>query len=140
MKKSYVYGYWAFMYLLSVFLSFVAAEGILKTLLAAFGMLFFLPPFYLVYRARKEDDQKTVRFLRLLSIVVLSLSLVLLVLNFLSVYFSAQAGLVLYVLLALFSAPMLSCQYWALSLFLWASLLMVTLLRFNRDESSPDQR
>ena len=140
MKKNYVYGYWALMYVLSVWLSFVAAEGIIKTLLAAFGIIFFLPPFYLVYRARKENDRKTVHFLRLLSICVLALSLVLLVLNFLSVYFSAQAGLVLFVLLALFSAPMLSGQYWALSLFLWASLLMVTVLRFNRDESSPDQR
>ena len=63
----------------------------------------------------------------------MTLSLVFLVLNFLSVYFSAHTGLVVYVLLVMFSAPMVCSQIWVLSLFLWACLLMVTLPEIKKN-------
>ena len=141
MKKSLVYSFWAVLYVLCAALSFVEnPEGFGKFLLVATGIIFFLPPFYLVFRARKEKDRKTLKVLRLISICVLSLSLVLIVLNFLSVYFSAYTGLFLYVLLALFSVPMICSQYWVLGLFLWACLLMVSLEKLTRNGNSPAQR
>ena len=95
-------------------------------MIVATALIFFLPPFWLLFQARKEKDRKTVLVLRLISAGTLILSLIFLVLNFLSVYFSAQTGLVLYVLLVMFSAPMTCGQYWAMSLFLWACLLILS--------------
>ena len=67
------------------------------------------------------------RTIRNLSVASLALTLVLLVVNFLSVGASKAAGDVLYVLLIILSAPMVCGQVWVLSLFLWACLLMVCL-------------
>jgi len=127
MKKAFIYALWGVLYCACVGLGFVSATGFGKTLLAFVGLLFFAPPFYLLWQARKEENRKTVTILRLICILVLALSLLLLVLNFLSVYFSAHTGLVLYVLLVMFTPPMACMQSWAISLFLWACLLMLTL-------------
>ena len=127
MKKTLIYGLWAVLYCICVGLGFVSEpEGLGKGLLVATALIFFLPPFYLVFTAKKEKDRKTVLVLRLVSIGVLALSLIFLVLNFLSVYFSAETGLVLYVLLVMFSAPMICGQYWVMSLFLWAILMILS--------------
>lgn len=127
MKKSVIYAIWGALYCLCVGLGFVSATGMGRILLGLAGLAFFVPPFYLLWQARKEENRKTVMVLRLVSAAVLALSMILLVLNFLSVYFSAHAGLVLYVLLVMFTPPMACMQSWALSLFLWACLLMLTL-------------
>lgn len=130
MKKSFVYGAWAVLYCLCAGLGFVTnPAGLGKALLIALSLLFFLPPFYLAWLAGKEKCRKTMLALRLISGCVLGLSAILLVLNFLSVSFSSQTGLVLYVLLVMFSAPMVCGQVWFLSLFLWACVLMVSLRR-----------
>jgi len=123
-KKSVVYAIWGVLYCICVGLGFVPnPEGFGKALLVISGLIFFLPPFYLLWRA----DKKTVLTLRIISICALALALVLIVLNFMSVAWSAQTGLVMYVLLVMFTAPMACIQYWALSLFLWACILMITL-------------
>ncbi len=128
MKKTVVYGIWAVLYCICVGLGFVSEpEGFGKALLVMSGLIFFLPPFYLAWRAWNEKCRRTMLTLRLISGSALVLSLVLLVLNFLSVYVSARNGLVLYVLLVMFTAPMVCIQYWALSLFLWACILMISL-------------
>ena len=127
-KNTILYIVWAVLYCACVGFSFVgdptAGE---KAFLLIFSIAFFVPPFMLVFRARKEESRKTLLALRLVSLGVLVLTVVFLVLNILSVNMSSQAGLVLYVLLAMFSAPMLCAQYWFVSLFLWACLLMLTL-------------
>lgn len=134
MKKSYVYAAWGVLYGICVGLSFAGPENAFeKTLLVLTGLIFFVPPAYLLWRAKKENCRKTLLVLRLISGGVLVLSTVLLMLNFLSVYWSARTGLVLYVLLAMFSPPMGCIQFWALGLFLWACVLMLTLpTRQNR--------
>lgn len=130
MKKSVLYIIWAVLYCACVGLGFVdAPQGLGKVLLVAVSVGFFVLPYSLAFRAIKEEDRKTLRVLRLVSICELALALILLVLNFLSVYFSAHTGLVLYVLLVMFTAPMVCGQNWFLSLFLWACLLMLTLQR-----------
>ena len=130
MKKSALYIIWAVLYCACLGFSFVesptAGE---KVFLVALSLGFFVPPFYLAFRARKEESRKTLLALRLVSIGVLALSLILLVLNFLSVYFSAKTGLVLYVLLVMCSVPMVCVQHWFLGLFLWACVLMLTTQR-----------
>ena len=127
-KNTILYSIWGVLYCACMGFSFVkdptAGE---KVFLVAMSILFFVPPFYLAWQARKEESRKTLLALRLVSIGVLSLSLILLVLNFLSVYFSAKAGFVLYVLLVMCSVPMVCAQHWFLGLFLWACLLMFTI-------------
>ena len=126
-KKTAIYILWAVLYCLCVGLGFVNnPTGVGKALLVALSIGFFAPPFYLVFRARKEESRKTLLALRLVSMGVLLLSMILLVLNFLSVYFSAHTGLVFYVLLVMFAPPMVCGQNWFLSLFLWACLWMLT--------------
>ena len=133
MKKSIVYAIWGVLYCICVGLGFVPdPAGFGKVLLVLTSLIFFLPPAYLLWQAEKENNRKTVLVLRLLSGGVLLLSLVLIILNFMSVNWSAQTGLVVYVLLVMFTAPMACGQYWALSLFLWACILMITLRGQNR--------
>ena len=136
MKKSVIYIIWAVLYCICVGLGFVASpQGAGKALLVVTSMIFFLPPYYLMYRAKKENSRKTVVALRLISGSVLALSVALLILNVMSVNFSSHTGLVLYVLLVMVSAPMVCGQYWFISLFLWACLLMLSIQR-----KSPCQR
>ena len=70
---------------------------------------------------------------RLVSIASLSLTLIFIIVNVLSVRASAAAGKALYDILQLVSAPMLCGQYWALSLFLWACLLMASFTKFRKE-------
>jgi len=128
-KKPIIYTFWGVMYAICVGLSFVAATDIYgKVLLNTVGILFFLPPGYLLWRANKEGDKKTIRLLRIVSICVLVLAMALICLNFASANWSAQTGLTLYVMLVMFAAPIGCVQSWAMALFLWACVLMVTLL------------
>ena len=133
MKKTTVlYIVWAVLYCACVGFGFVSepTQGE-QIFLVALAMGFFVPPFLLAMEAKKEENRKTMLVLRLISGGVLLLTVILLVLNFLSVYFSSYMGLVLHVMLVMFTAPMVCGQYWFLSLFLWACLLMITLQNPN---------
>jgi hypothetical protein len=98
-------------------------------LLTAVSLGFFVPPAWLTYRAIREKKWKTVALVRNLSMVSLGLTLLVLVLTFLSAAAKAAPALgqLLQVLLIFVSAPMVCSQVWVLSLFCWACLLMVTL-------------
>jgi len=73
-----------------------------------------------------RDDLATVRAVRTLSLVSLSATLVVLVLNLLTVGGTPEAGLFAYYLLILVSSPMVCNQIWFPSLFLWACLMVVS--------------
>ena len=134
MKKKIAFALWAVLYAACVGLGFVSpTTGFAKAMLTLASLIFFLPGFYLAFLAKKENCRKTLLALRLISGGILTLSLLFLVLNFLSVYFSAHTGLVVYVLLVMFSAPMVCSQVWVLSLFLWACLLMITLPEIKKN-------
>ena len=127
-KKKILYIVWAVLYCVCVGLGFVSnPTGGEKVFLIALSIGFFLPPYWLYFLARKENSRKTLLVLRLCSIGILALTLIFLVLTFLSVNFSDRAGFVLGVLLTMFSAPMICSQIWVVPLFLWAVLLMLTL-------------
>ena len=130
MKKSYVYAVWAVLYCICAGLGFVRdAEGLGKSLLIGCSFIFFLPPLLLAWYASKKEDRKIMKELRIISLVALGLIVVLLVLNFLAVYLNSYSGLFLYVMLVLFTAPMVCGQYWAMPIFMWACLLMITMRR-----------
>ncbi len=127
MKRKLIYGLWGCLYILCVGLGFVKnPEGFGKILLTLTSLIFFLPGVYLLYDAFRTQNRKAVLQIRWISLLSLALTLILLVLNFLSVSWSASAGNALYELLILVSAPMVCSQYWILSLFLWACMLMAS--------------
>ena len=130
MKKTVLYILWGCLYALCVGLGTVEnPEGLGKVLFVLTSLIFFLPPAVLLYTAKKQGEKKTLLALRIISILSLSMTLTLLVLNFLSVGASGKIGQRLYELLNLVSAPMLCSQYWVLSLFLWACLLWTSIGR-----------
>ena len=128
MRKRMLYVVWAVLYCACVGFSFVAAPNrVAQVFLNALSIGFFVPPYVLVFRARKEKNAKAIKILRLVCIGVLVLAMILLALNIVSVKFSPRTGLVMYILLAMFAPPLACAQQWALGLFLWACLLMLTL-------------
>ena len=120
---------WAGMYLLCAVLGFLPPqEGGNRVLLVILAFLFFAPPGWVLWLSLNSGDLQTIKRLLLLSAVSLGSTMVLIVLNFLSVLGPDWLGDFLYFLLIALSAPMLCGQYWVLSLTLWAILLWSSLL------------
>ena len=130
MSNKFLYIAWGALYAACAGLGFIAApEGAAYGLCIFFSLVFFVPPFLLLNRAIQEGRTKTVRFFRILSLIWLITALVLILLNILSVLASQTVGVILYYMLILFTAPMICGQIWIISLFLWACLLMMTLMK-----------
>ena len=128
MAKKILFALWGGLFILCAGLGFIPEpSGILRGVMTGLSLLFFLPPGLLLYRARQEDDGHTRLLIRNLSALSLLLTLVLLVGNMLTILGSETLGTVLYYLLVMVSSPMVCSGYWALSLFLWACLLMASL-------------
>lgn len=130
MKEKVLYAIWGGLYILCVGLGFISEPaGFGKFLLVLTALIFFLPGGAILYYGLKGQDRKMLLRLRIVCISSLLLTMVLLVANILSAAASVAIGNLLYELLALVSAPMLCGQYWVMSLFLWACLLMGTFLK-----------
>jgi len=128
MTKRTLFSIWAILFALCAALGFLPQpSGFLSGLMTALSVLFFLPPFLLAYRAKRDCDSATVKLLRNLSALSLTVTLVLLIANFLTALSSEFLGNVLHYILTVVSTPMIASQYWVLSLFLWSCLLMYTL-------------
>ena len=124
MNNKNLYYIWAGLFILTALLGFITEpNGLLKALMVMAAVGFFVPPALLL----KQGDFQDIKLVRNLSLVSLITTTVLLVLNVMSVLASEAVGTGLYALLILLSAPMVCSQYWALSMFLWACLLMVSL-------------
>ena len=127
MKKSVLLALWAALFVLCALLGFFRQpEGALQPLLTVLSVLFFAPGAILLRQASRKPDRPTVLLVRNLSALSLLLTMVLLVLNMLSVTGSQWLGDMLYYVLVIVSSPMVCSGYWALSLFLWACLLVVS--------------
>ena len=123
MKIKLTYALWAVLFVICACLGFVPnAVGFGKTLLTVCSLIFFLPGWLLLIWGQRKQ-------VRIISLCSLGASLVLLVANFFSVLASKAVGDALYILLVVVSSPMVCSQYWVLSLFLWACLLMATFLK-----------
>ena len=119
---------WASAYVLcTVCAFFPVAPGALSGLFLLLSLGFFVPPAFLIFEAVQKKTPKTLRIIRNLSLVSLGLTLVTILLNFVSIQASDTWGLVLYWLLILVSTPMICSQVWVVGLFGWACLLMVCL-------------
>lgn len=121
MKKTVLFALWGGLFVIS------AALGLADNTKAGLwvSILFFLPPSLLLYDAGKAGDKSAVLLIRNLAALSLGLTLVLLILNVVFAVRSQAVGNFLHGILGVVSTPMLASGYWALSLFLWACLLMV---------------
>ena len=127
MKNKSLLAIWGIFYIICAGLGFIPEpEGAVRIFLTAIAILFFVPPAILLFDAFSAGDEKTIRLIRLLSALSLALTLVLLTANFLAALGASWLGTLLHILLVIGSAPMLCSNYWVLSLFLWAVLLVAS--------------
>lgn len=128
MKKSVLLALWAVLFILCAGLGFLPEpSGLPASVLTLASVLCFVPPFLLLHRAKETADHNVIRLVRNLSLLSLVLTMVLLILNFLSVAAGELTGMILYYVLVIVSSPMICSGYWVLSLFLWACLLICSL-------------
>lgn len=128
MKSRFLYALWGALFILCAGLGFIPEPaGIWKLLLTAVSILFFLPPAVLVFSARREGNRAGLLLVRNLSIASLSLSVLLIIANFLTAFRPTLLGDILYGLLVVVSSPMICSGHWAMSLFFWACLLIASL-------------
>ena len=128
MRKKLLPGLWAGLFIVCAGLGFIPEPGeSLQILLTLLSLLFFLPPARLLYNAGRNRDTATIQLIRNLSALSLTLTMVLLILNFLTVLTSEISGQILYYVLIFVSCPMICSGHWAMSLFLWSCLLTVSL-------------
>ena len=125
MKKSYLFALWGGLFVLCAALGFIPSPGAaLKILLTLLSVVFFIPGALLLRHAALNKDRNTATLVRNLAAASLVLTLVLIIGNFFSVLGSARLGSILHTLLIIVSSPRICSQYWALSLFLWACLMI----------------
>ena len=133
MSKKFLAALWAGLFIVCAGLGFIPEpEESLKSLLTLLSLLFFLPPALLLYDAGRNRDSAALQLIRNLSAISLTLTMVLLILNFLTVLSSDTLGQILHYVLIIVSCPMICSGHWAMSLFLWACLLMASLRQLRR--------
>lgn len=116
---------WLYMFILCAVLGFIPGPtGFFKVLFVLITIGFFVPGFMLLVKADHRDDLKTIRVVRNIAMAELVLAVVLIVLNFLSVLMSPVWGTIFYVMLVILGSPLVCGQYWALTLFGWACLMV----------------
>ena len=128
MKNRILYVLWGALFILCAALGFIPEPaGAGRLLLTLASLLFFLPPAMLIRSARKTGSRSQLALMRNLSALSLGLTAVLLILNFLTAFRSETLGNILHAVLVIVSSPMICSGHCALSLFLWASLLIASL-------------
>jgi uncharacterized BrkB/YihY/UPF0761 family membrane protein len=129
MKEKILYGIWACLYIICVGFGFIPEPaGFGKAILVLIGISFFVPGAIVLYDGIRQKNRKAVVRIRVISIISLLLTLIFIVVNVMAVNASQSTAEVLFEILALVSSPMICCQYWAVSLFLWACLLSASVL------------
>ena len=133
MYRKILYALWACLFILCAGLGFIPEpEGGLAIVLTLLALLFFLPPAWLLYQSGKHREKHTALLIRNLSLVSLSLTVTVLILNFFTAFASQRLGQILHYVLVIVSSPMICSGHWAMSIFLWACLLMVSLRQLKR--------
>lgn len=121
MSRKNWYLLWAALFVICALCGFIPHPvGAMRAVLTILGLLFFVPGFVLL-RGKNSRDKKMIFGL---SVVSLSVTLLLLILNFVSLAWPLWAGNLIYALLVVFAAPMVCTGPWVLSLFLWACLMI----------------
>ena len=129
MKTKNLWLVWLYLFGFSCVLGFIPnPDGLVKALLVLLGVGFFLPGALLL----KQGSRKTWGWILFISAASLVLTTVSVILNFASALMQPIWGTVLYILMGILSTPMLCSQIWILSLFGWACLLVVSILKLTK--------
>lgn len=88
------------------------------------SILFFLPPWLILAKAKQEDNRRHIRLIRYLALAWLVLALVLVCASILSINYFPLMGDLLHFLLTVICTPMVCSNFYALPMFLWATLLI----------------
>ena len=132
-KECIAYGVWLCLYVLCVGLGTVEnVEGAGKVLFVLTSLIFFLPGVFLLYLGNYEKNRKICLRVRIVAIVSLFLTVAVFSGNVIAISASSEAGVLLYDLLNLVSAPMFCSQYWILSLFCWGCLLSASFMKVEK--------
>lgn len=127
MKKSTLLALWGACYILCAGLGFLEEpQGATRAALFFSSIAFFVPPAMLLYRGKKRDDTDSVKLVRRLSALSLAATVVLLIASIVTAVGSDELGSVMHILLGLVSVPMFCSNFWVVSLFLWAVLLLAS--------------
>lgn len=127
MNKKLSFTLWGVLFAVCAGLGFVSKPGVaLKILMSLLSLGFFAVGGWILWQAAGRKDYATVHLVRNLSLASLAVTLVMLIANFLSVFISELLGNLLHYMLIMVSSPMLCAPSWALSLFLWACLMVVS--------------
>ena len=125
MKPKNLFALWGGLFVLCAALGFVnTASTALQVLMTVLSMVFFLPGALLLRLSKETGNREIALLVRNLSAASLILTAVLLIANFLSALAPKLLGDILHSMLIVVSAPMICSGYWALSLFLWACLMI----------------
>ena len=125
MTNKTLYILWGVLFALCAALGFLPETSWVTTLLS---VVFFWPPVMLLRRGGVD----TLKLIRNLSVLSLALTALLLVVNFLAAVRSEMLGMLVHCLLVVVSSPMVCSGHWAMSMFLWACLMMVSLSRLKK--------
>lgn len=128
MKERKLYLYWLYLYILCAALGFIRQRSPLVTaLLTLLGLVFYIPPGWILYRSRRDKKQLTP--ILLISTLSLVLTLLLFIANALSVLApqNLMLGNILNATLVVFSSPMMCLPLQGLGIFGWACLLFTAL-------------
>ena len=133
MIRKLLFALWGILFSLCAGLGFIPEpEGLMATALTVVSIVSFLPPWILLYRAGKSGPAADILLIRNLSALSLGMTLAALIANFFTAFASETLGLILHYILIIVSSPMVCSGHWAMSLFLWACLLMVSLKHSKR--------
>ena len=125
MKAKTLFILWGGLFVLCASLGFVNTESVAaQVLMTTLSIAFFIPAALLLYKCKESGNRSIALLVRNFSAASLLLTAVLLIANFLSVLAPAWLGNILHIMLVIVSAPMICSGYWALSLFLWACLMI----------------
>lgn len=128
MKNSLLYILWGGLFAVCAGLGFIPEpEGAVRVLLTVLAVFFFIPPVLLLWQAVKTGSQNTVHLVGSLSALSLGLTVAVLLVSILTAAGSEKLGNFLHGVLIVVSSPMVCSGHWALSLFLWACLLIASL-------------
>lgn len=129
MNKKTLYTLWGLLFALCAALGFIFEPGDgMKALMVMASAAFFVTPAWLLWKGSRQDAV----IIRNLSIASLALTMVTLVINLLSVNAPVLLGDVLYAIMVVVSAPMVCSQYWAVSLFCWACLMICAIKKLKK--------
>ena len=127
MNKKLGFILWGTLFAICAGLGFVNQPGTAVRILGyLFSFGFFGLGGFILWQAHTTKDLAAIALIRNLALASLVTTTVLLVANFLSIFMSQTLGDLLHYMLVIVSSPMTCAPSWAMSLFLWACLLVVS--------------